>query len=69
MLLKGETVGVFTSGGTINAIVGECLGIDKEDRVAQLNYSVRNASITQFLYADPSLVYSNSMRFIFFLKK
>ena len=63
---KGETVGVFTSGGTISAIVGECLGIDKEDRIAQLNYSVRNASITQFLYADPkfSLLEFNALHFL-----
>lgn len=63
---KGETIGVFSSGGTISAIVAESLGLEKEDRVAQINYSVRNASITQFLYSPPrfTLLEFNTLHFL-----
>jgi len=45
---KGETVGVFTSGGVVAAAVAESLGMVDEAKVAGLNYTVRNTSITQF---------------------
>ncbi len=48
---KGETIGVFTSGGTISSIIAESLQIQNEQRVAALNFSIRNTSITSFLYA------------------
>ena len=41
---KGETIGVFTSGGTISSIVGQVIGIQTEAKVANLNYSIRNSS-------------------------
>ena len=49
---KGETIGVFTSGGTISAIIGEALKMEDQQRIAALNFSVRNTSFTTFLYAD-----------------
>ena len=63
---KGETVGVFSSGGTISAILAESLGMEKEDRIAELNYSVRNASVSQFLYSAPrfSLLEFNAVHFL-----
>lgn len=49
---KGETVGVFSSGGTISAITAECLGLANEKSVAELNFSIRNTSFTSFLYSN-----------------
>ena len=49
---KGETVGVFSSGGTISAIVAECLNLQDEKSVAELNFSIRNTSFTSFLYSN-----------------
>ncbi len=46
---KGENVALFTSGGTISAITGECLGLPTEKSVAELNFSIRNTSFTTFL--------------------
>lgn len=48
---KKESIGVFTSGGTISAIVAEALGIEDQAKVAELNFLVRNTSITQFEYS------------------
>ena len=47
----GETVAVFTSGGTISAITAESLQITNQKRVAALNYAIRNTSFTSFLYS------------------
>ncbi len=47
---KGETIGAFTSGGTISCIVAEALYLKDEKRVAEMNFSVRNTSFTTFLY-------------------
>lgn len=52
---KGETVGVFSSGGTISAITAECLNLPNEKSVAELNFSIRNASFTSFLYSNKQL--------------
>lgn len=49
---RGETVAVFTSGGTISSVVGESLQMEKEERVATLNLSVRNTSFTSFQYSN-----------------
>ncbi len=49
---KGETIGIFSSGGTISAITGECLGLTQEKAVAELNFSVRNTSFSTFLYTE-----------------
>ncbi len=48
---KGETVGVFTSGGTIASITAEALHITDETRVAALNFSIRNTSFSSFLFS------------------
>jgi len=45
---KGQTVGVFTSGGVVAAAVAEATHTENQAKVAALNYSVRNASFTQF---------------------
>jgi len=47
-----STVGVFTSGGVISAITAEALGLNSETKVADLNYAVRNTSVSKFLYSD-----------------
>ena len=48
---KSEKTGVFTSGGTISSIVGDCLKIKDEKRIASLNFSIRNTSFSIFLYS------------------
>lgn len=48
---KGETIGVFTSGGTIASITGEALNITDETRVAAMNFSIRNTSFSSFLFS------------------
>lgn len=48
---KGETVGTFTSGGTISSITAEALNIRDEKRVAAMNFSVRNTSFSSFLFS------------------
>jgi len=48
---RGETIGAFSSGGTISAITAEALKIQDELRVAAMNFSVRNTSFTSFLYS------------------
>lgn len=48
---KGETIGIFTSGGTISSVVAESLKIEDEKRVASMNFSVRNTSFSTFLYS------------------
>ena len=47
-----QTIGVFSSGGTISAIMAECLALTDEKKVAQLNFSIRNTSLTSFLYNE-----------------
>lgn len=48
---KGETIGAFTSGGTISSIAGEALGIRDEKKIVAMNFSVRNTSFTSFLFS------------------
>lgn len=48
---KGETIGTFTSGGTIAAITAEALEITNEKRVAALNFAIRNTAINSFLFS------------------
>lgn len=48
---KGTTIGAFTSGGTIAAITATALNITDEQRVAALNFSIRNTSFSTFLYS------------------
>ena len=47
---KGENIAIFTSGGTISAIVGEVLKLERQREIAELNFNVLNASFTTFLY-------------------
>lgn len=49
---KGETIGVFTSGGTISCMVAEALQLQNEQQIAALNFSVRNTSFTTFLSSN-----------------
>jgi len=49
---KGETIGIFSSGGTISAITAECLSLTTEKAVAELNFSIRNTSFSTFLYTN-----------------
>ena len=49
---KGETIGIFSSGGTISSIVSEVLKINNEIVVADLNFSVRNTSFSSLLYSN-----------------
>lgn len=48
---KSETIGAFSSGGTIASITGEALKLTDEERIANLNFSLRNTAFTSFLYA------------------
>ncbi len=48
---KKETIGVFTSGGTISAIAAESLKMQDEKRVLSLNFSIRNTSFSTFFYS------------------
>ena len=52
---KGESIAVFSSGGTISAIFAEVLNIQKEETIAELNYSVRNTSITKLMLSKENL--------------
>jgi len=47
----GETIGVFTSGGTISSITAEALSLQNDRRIAAMNFSVRNTSFSTFLYS------------------
>jgi len=49
---RGETIGAFTSGGTISAITAEALAIKEEQTIAKMNFSVRNTSFTSFLFSQ-----------------
>lgn len=51
---KGETVGVFTSGGTKSSILGDVLGIT-EEKISELNLAIRNASFSQLLFSENRL--------------
>jgi len=48
---KGETIGVFTSGGTIASITAEALNVADQTRVAAMNFSIRNTSLSSFLFS------------------
>jgi len=51
---KGETIGVFTSGGTKSAIIGDTLKIS-EEKISELNLSFRNTSFSQLIYSKNKL--------------
>lgn len=48
---KGETIAAFSSGGTISAITSECVGLKEEKGIADLNFALRNTSMTTFLFS------------------
>ncbi len=52
---KGSTVGIFTSGGVVSAVMAEALNLADEAPVAHLNYAVRNTSMTQFRFSKNTL--------------
>jgi broad specificity phosphatase PhoE len=51
---KGETVGVFTSGGTKSSIIGDSLNITEEE-IGTLNLAIRNTSFSQLLFSKNTL--------------
>jgi len=51
---KGETVGVFTSGGTKSSIIGDSLGLN-EGKISELNMAIRNTSFSQLIYSKNSI--------------
>lgn len=51
---KGETIGVFTSGGTKSAIVGDCLNLS-EEKISELNLVIKNTSFSQLLFSNNKL--------------
>ncbi|MEM8906737.1 MAG: histidine phosphatase family protein [Bacteroidota bacterium] len=48
---KGQTIALFTSGGTIAAIVAEALEMQEETKIAAMNFAIRNTAMTQFWYS------------------
>jgi len=52
---KGETVAVFSSAGTISSIFAEVLGIQDDLKIAELNYALRNTSISKMMLSKESL--------------
>ena len=51
---KGETIGIFTSGGTKSSIIGDSLGVT-EEKISELNLAFRNASFSQLLFSENRL--------------
>ena len=52
---RGVTVGAFTSGGTISAIMGYALEMQNDARIIEMNDSVINTSISDFKYSKDRL--------------
>lgn len=52
---RGVTVGAFTSGGTISAIMGYALEMENDARIIEMNDSVINTSISDFIYSKGRL--------------
>ncbi len=48
---SGQTNAAFTSGGTISCITAEALGMTNDNRIAALNFAIRNTSFTSFFYS------------------
>ncbi len=49
---RGEHIAVFTSGGTISAIICEVLEIINYEKAAELNYLIKNTSRHDFYYSN-----------------
>ncbi len=52
---RGENVAIFTSGGTISAIIGEILKLENQRQIAALNFNVFNTSFTTILHSKSRL--------------
>ncbi len=48
---KSSTIALFTSGGTISAVLGHVLGMQEEADIIGLNGIVQNTSISEFLFS------------------
>ena len=48
---KSQTIGLFTSGGTISATMGYVLGIEEDKNIIRLNGIVQNTSISEVLFS------------------
>lgn len=48
---KSQTIGLFTSGGTISATMGYVLGINEDKNIIRLNGIVQNTSISEVLFS------------------
>ncbi len=46
----GENVAVITSGGTISAIAAIILNMEKQREIAELNFNIRNSSLSTCIY-------------------
>jgi len=51
---QGETIGIFTSGGTKSSIIGDSLGIS-DQKISELNMSIRNSSFSQLNFSNDKL--------------
>ncbi len=49
---RSETIGIFTSGGTIGAVLAEVLDIKDGRKIANFNDSTRNSSMSHFFYSS-----------------
>lgn len=49
---RNETIGIFTSGGTIGAVLAEVLDIKDGRKIANFNDSTRNSSMSHFFYSS-----------------
>ena len=48
---SGLTIAAFTSGGTVSAAMGEVLQMEKEEKIMELNGTVYNTAVTEFLFS------------------
>ncbi len=51
---QGETIGVFTSGGTKSSIIGDSLGLP-DQKISELNMAIRNSSFSQLYFSNKKL--------------
>ena len=51
---SGETVGVFTSGGTKSSIIGDSLDL-ADQKISELNLAIRNTSFSQLYFSKNKL--------------
>ncbi|NJN78142.1 MAG: histidine phosphatase family protein [Saprospiraceae bacterium] len=54
---KSENIGIFTSGGTISAIIATALNMQDEQKVAAMNFSIRNTSFSTFFMPIINLIF------------